>query len=180
MTPDPFRRLWERSVAGSRPDGTAFRNAPHDPPADVPDGGEVALDGFPYGRFMALSLRRAMAGDHAPAGAGVIVRARYRDMLIGSPGRLHGGVTGALLEIAGMSEWIWRQGEADGRFPERLPKPISITVEYLRPALPHDLLAAARLARQGRRVVSVEARAWQADAARPVAAALMSFLLPRD
>lgn len=165
MTPDPFRRLWEELVVGSRE------------PADGPD---VPLDGFPYGRFMALALRSVAGLTHAPAGAGVIVRARYRDMLIGSPGRLHGGVTGALLEIAGMSEWIWRQGEADGEFPEHLPKPISITVEYLRPALPEDIFAAARLARQGRRVVSVEARAWQQDASRPVAAALMSFLLPSD
>ncbi len=158
MTPDPFLRLAEM-IANPSPESTG--------PAIVP------LDGFPYGRFMGLQAELAADG-----GGDLVIRAPFRNGFIGAPGRFHGGVLGAVLEIAGMSEWIWRAGHRDGRFPTALPKPISLTVDYLRPAGEQDLLAAARLMRWGRRVVVAAAEAWQEDRGRPVASAIIHFLLP--
>ncbi len=158
MTPDPFLRL-----SAMREDG---RSASSSVPA-------VALDGFPYGRFM--GLRAELHGDDADA---LVIRAPFRTGFIGAPGRFHGGVLGAVLEVAGMSEWIWQAGRRDGRFPTALPKPISLTVDYLRPAGEGDVLASARLMRWGRRVVVAAAEAWQEDRSRPVASAVIHFLLP--
>ena len=160
MTPDPFLRL------------SAMREGGAPTASSVP---AVALDGFPYGRFM--GLRAELHGDGADT---LVIRVPFRTGFIGAPGRFHGGVLGAVLEIAGMSEWIWQAGRRAGRFPDALPKPISLTVDYLRPAGEGDLLAAARLMRWGRRVVVAAAESWQDDRSRPVASAVIHFLLPRS
>ncbi len=159
MTPDPFLRL------------SAMRT---DRPQAASPAPGVALDSFPYGRFM--GLRAELHGDDSND---LVIRAPFRAGFIGAPGRFHGGVLGAVLEIAGMSEWIWQAGRREGRFPEALPKPISLTVDYLRPAGEGDVLAGARLIRWGRRVIVAAAEAWQEDRSRPVASAVIHFLLPR-
>ncbi len=159
MTPDPFHRLAAALADSAGASGGRL---------------EAPLDSFPYGRQMGLVAELEPA--HADE---IVIRAPFRPGFIGAPGRFHGGVVGAVLEIAGMSAWIWRAGRRDGRFPAALPKPITLTVDYLRPAGERDLLATARLMRWGRRVVVAAAEAWQDDRSRPVASAVIHFLLPQ-
>ena len=58
---------------------------------------------------------------------------------------------------------IWELGGA------ALPKPIDITIDYLRSARAVDTRARARIAKRGRRVVNVHAELWQEDPDKPVA-----------
>jgi uncharacterized protein (TIGR00369 family) len=84
---------------------------------------------------------------------------------------LHGGVIGSLLETAAIAQVIF---ETRG---ERLPKPVDITVDYLRSGRAVDSYARARIARQGKRVVNVHAEMWQEDEAKPVANLRGHFLI---
>ena len=74
---------------------------------------------------------------------------------------LHGGVIGSLLETAAIAQVIWEL-----RTP-RLPKPVDITIDYLRSGRAVTSYARARIAKQGRRVVNVHAEMWQDDEAKP-------------
>jgi acyl-coenzyme A thioesterase PaaI-like protein len=58
-----------------------------------------------------------------------------------------------------------------------LPKPVDITIDYLRSGRAMTSYAGARLARQGRRVVNVHAQMWQEDESKPIAALRGHFLL---
>ncbi len=60
----------------------------------------------------------------------------------------------------------------------RLPKTIDFTVDYLRPGLPRDAYARARVNRSGRRYASVHVEAWQDNRARLFAQATGHFLMP--
>ena len=59
----------------------------------------------------------------------------------------------------------------------RIPKTITITVDYLRSAGPKDTYARAGVTKLGARVANVRVFAWQDDAARPVAGANANFML---
>lgn len=132
---------------------------------------ELPLDAIPYGRFLNASLCREETR--------IFVHLRFDTSLIGAPGRLHGGVTGAALEIAAMAELMW-QAHQEGAPLRRLPKPITLTVDYLRAGEPENLFAAAEVTRRGRRMASVRATAWQADSTAPVAEGLLHFLIAED
>ena len=124
------------------------------------------LAAVPYARWLGLSM------EDAPGGA-LHTRMAFRDPLVGNAllPALHGGTLGALLESAATFELLLR---AD---TERLPKVISITVDFLRTARPQDTWARAHVTRLGRRVANVRVEAWQEDAGRPVATAHALFLL---
>jgi acyl-coenzyme A thioesterase PaaI-like protein len=115
----------------------------------------------------------------------------FSDRLIGNPllPALHGGATGAFLEITAIMELAWAQvwermesgGPAAaaieaGEFPP-LPKTIDFTVDYLRSGLPRDAYARARVNRMGRRYASVHVEAWQDNRARLFAQATGHFLM---
>ncbi|HEY0303151.1 MAG TPA: PaaI family thioesterase [Rhizomicrobium sp.] len=93
--------------------------------------------------------------------------------LVGNPiiPAIHGGVIGSLLETAAIVQAVLDTGSTT------FPKPVDITIDYLRTGRAVTSFASARLARQGRRVVNVHAQMWQEDAARPVAALRGHFLL---
>jgi acyl-coenzyme A thioesterase PaaI-like protein len=116
----------------------------------------------------------------------------FAEKLIGNPilPALHGGATGAFLEIAAIMElaWqvVWERMESGGqaaeaieagRFPP-MPKTIDFTVDYLRSGLPRDAYARARVNRMGRRYASVHVEAWQDNRARLFAQATGHFLMP--
>jgi uncharacterized protein (TIGR00369 family) len=105
----------------------------------------------------------------------VILRMPFAGHLIGNPvlPALHGGVIGSLLETAAIATVIWETGASS------LPKPVDITVDYLRSGRPATSYARARIARQGRRVVNVHAEMWQEEEGRPIAALRGHFLLPQ-
>ena len=117
----------------------------------------------------------------------------YSERLIGNPmlPALHGGATGAFLEISAMVElgWagVWEMMEGGGegavaieagQFPD-FPKTIDFTVDYLRSGLPRDAYARARINRSGRRYASVHVEAWQDNRARLFAQATGHFLMPQ-
>ena len=126
------------------------------------------LDTLPYARF--LGLRGEMDGDL------LTVVMPFADRLIGDPmlPALHGGSTAALLEMTAIAQVALI-------YPRlRLPRPINVTVSYLRSGRPQDVRARARISRAGRRVAHVQAEAWQDDAAQPIASLTANFLLAED
>jgi acyl-coenzyme A thioesterase PaaI-like protein len=116
---------------------------------------------------------------------------RFSEKLIGNPAipALHGGVTGAFLEIAASVQLAWDatweimesgpEGAAriaEGRFPPT-PKTIDLTIDYLRAGRPRDVFARALVTKRGRRVANVRIEAWQDERSRPIAAAHGHFLM---
>lgn len=99
----------------------------------------------------------------------------FQYLLIGSPGRLHGGTVAGLMEIA--ANLAVR--EALGDEPAQL-KPVNVTVDYLREGAPEDTHAEAIIQRIGRRVANVRVEAWQSDRSRLIAAARMNILIVRE
>jgi uncharacterized protein (TIGR00369 family) len=96
----------------------------------------------------------------------------FSPRIIGNPilPAIHGGMTGAFLEttaIVGVTREL-------GVSP---PKPIGLTINYLRSGRALDSYANVSIVKQGRRIVAFEAQAWQDDPARPIASAFGHFML---
>ena len=106
-------------------------------------------------------------------GGAVVLDLPYSEKLIGNPilPALHGGVTGSLLETAAIVQILWETAA------QKMPKPVDITIDYLRAGKPVLSHARAELVRVGRRVISARAEMWQDDAAKPVASFRGHFLL---
>lgn len=98
----------------------------------------------------------------------------FHEDLVGRPGYLHGGAIAGLLEIAAFHALAKAIGD-----PSVAMKPVTVTVDYLRPAAEHDTFAAAIVHRLGSKVANVEAFAWQLQRNQPVATARLNFLLDR-
>lgn len=96
----------------------------------------------------------------------------YAEYLVGNPliPALHGGAVGAFMEIVASASLLTAQPQS------RLPKPIDIAVDYLRPARAADMYARAIVARSGRRVANVRVEAWQGRKGAPVATMHGHFL----
>ena len=58
-----------------------------------------------------------------------------------------------------------------------LPKPIGLTINYLRSGRALDSFAKLSIVKHGRRVVAFEAQAWQDDPAKPIASAFGHLML---
>lgn len=97
----------------------------------------------------------------------------YAENLVGNPliPALHGGAVGAFMEIVASAALLTAQPQS------RLPKPIDIAVDYLRPARDADMFARAIVARSGRRVANVRVEAWQGRKSAPVATMHGHFLM---
>ncbi len=96
----------------------------------------------------------------------------FADRLIGNPimEYYHGGIIASFMEsIAAISV----QTDHDAQ----LPKPINLTVDYLRPAVKGPLVVKATVTRKGKRMASVRTVSWQEDQLRPVAEGLHHFLV---
>ncbi|WP_118135674.1 PaaI family thioesterase [Oceanicella sp. SM1341] len=139
----------------------------------------------PYIGFLGVTFERR--GDEL---TGILA---YDEKNIGNPllPALHGGVTGAFLEITAITElaWsmIWERIESGGEEAERLeaggmvslPRTIDFTVDYLRSGLPRDAYARARITRSGRRYASVQVEGWQDNRDKPFIQATGHFMMPR-
>ena len=130
------------------------------------------IEAVPYAKF--LGLRLELAGDELTA---VLP---YSERLIGNPAlpAIHGGVLGALMEITALAQIaaarsVAGQGAA-------FPKPIDVTVEYLRSGRPVDTFARATIKRMGRRIANAHVEAWQEARGAPIAALHGHFLLPNE
>lgn len=123
------------------------------------------LERVPYARFLGIEVDRR--------GNEITTIMRFQEKLIGNPvlPALHGGVIGAFLEMTAMAQLAFETGI------DAPPKPINITIDYLRSGKPEDTFARALITKQGRRVATVHVEAWQEDKSRPIAAAHGHFLL---
>lgn len=126
------------------------------------------LDGLPYARFLGLVTR--CDGDT------LTVTMPFHARLIGNPilPALHGGSTAALLELTAVAQVALL-------YPRlHLPRPINVTVAYLRSGRPVDVHARAGISKAGRRVAHVLAEAWQGDEQQPIASLTAHFLMAED
>ncbi|MGJ4887528.1 PaaI family thioesterase [Bradyrhizobium sp. HKCCYLR20261] len=141
-------------------DRPAFGGEP--PPLDAPDD--------PTGRFANSPFARCLGIRVADDGTAIMP---FSHRIIGNPvlPAIHGGMTGAFLETAAIVTVMRELGVAAP------PKPIGLTVNYLRSGRALDSIASASIVKQGRRVVAFEARAWQDDATKPHATAFGHFML---
>ena len=146
---------------------------------------EKLAGSIPYIGYLGVSFQRL--GDELTA------QLHFDEKLIGNPmlPALHGGATGAFLEVTAVMELAWAgvwdrmEGGGDaarmieaGQFPP-LPKVIDFTIDYLRTGLPRDAYARARINRSGRRYASVHVEAWQDNRQRLFAQATGHFLMPQ-
>ena len=126
---------------------------------------QAVLKAIPYARFLGIAAE--LHGDEMTA------ILPYSDHLIGNPivPALHGGVLGAFLEMTALAQLSISQGLS------RQPRPIGVTIEYLRSGKPLATYARAQLKRVGRRVANVYVEAWQESRASPIAALHGHFLV---
>lgn len=123
------------------------------------------LDHLPYAQFLNLETR--VFGDE------VTVVMPFAEHLIGNPmiPALHGGTTAALLEMAAMAQ-------VSHLYPRlRLPRPINVSIAYLRVGRAADVHARARIRKAGKKVAYVTAEAWQDDREKPIATLTAHFQL---
>jgi len=125
-------------------------------------------DAIPYAKWMGIAPENS-TGE-------LLTRMRFKDSLIGNTHlpAIHGGTLGAMLEMAAIFHLLWETET------NTVPKIVNITVDYLRSARPVDVIACAKVTKQGRRMVNVYAEAWQDDRAKPVATANAHFLIKSD
>ena len=144
----------------------------------------VIVNQVPYIDFLGVSFDRH--------GNQLTSTMAFHDDLIGNPmlPALHGGATAAFLEVTAIIGLAWTSlwGEIEGESLDieavqtgvlALPKTIDFTVDYLRPGLPRDAYARARVNRSGRQYASVHVEAWQDNRDRLFAQASGHFLMPQ-
>jgi uncharacterized protein (TIGR00369 family) len=132
---------------------------------DATDRLEAVLGCMPYARF--LGIRAELAGDEMTA------ILPFADHLVGNPllPALHGGVTGAFMEMTALAQLALSERRT------RLPRPIDVTVDYLRSGRPLTTYARAVVKKAGRRIANVYVEAWQESRAAPIASLHGHFLL---
>ncbi|HZR83701.1 MAG TPA: PaaI family thioesterase [Candidatus Binatia bacterium] len=141
-----------------------------DPAEPVPvEPFRAILERIPYCRFLGITV---VADD----GNGLLSKLCFSERIVGNAAlpAVHGGVIGAFLETAAIIEVMHRVPGAV------LPKPIDITIAYLRSAGPLDTFARAIVTKHGRRVTNFRVEAWQESPERPVATAQGHFLVLPD
>lgn len=122
----------------------------------------------PYAELLGLRTERGADGA-------LLWVMPFREEVVGRPGFLHGGAIAGLLEFAALGTLYEALGEEEGVSP----KPINVSVDFMRGGTDHDTYASAVITRLGNRVANVEAHAWQQDRAKPIAAARMNLLMKR-
>lgn len=132
------------------------------PTLDAPDDPSGPFARSPFARFLGIRV-----GDDG----GLVMP--FSERIIGNPmlPAIHGGMTGAFLETAAIVGVTRELGAAAP------PKPIGLTINYLRSGRARDSHARVSIVKQGRRVVAFEAQAWQDDPAKPIASAFGHFML---
>ncbi len=143
------------------------RDEMNEPLGDI----EGLLETIPFAHWLGL-----LSGKDAD---GVLCRMPFMQRLIGNPNlpALHGGIVATFLEATALAVVVDAQNEPDARCGKEIPRVISTTVDYLRPAGPKDTFGRAEIIRLGTRLATVVATAWQDDPSRPVARANCHFLV---
>jgi len=131
---------------------------------------QVAL--LPYADFLGISITGVR-------GTAPILVMPYSEGLEGAPGRLAGGAVAGLLEIAAIAaiDATLQEGED----PRSIFKPITVTVDFMRPGQLVPTYACGEVVRVGGRIANVAVSAWQDDPDRTIAAARMNLAItPRQ
>lgn len=156
--------------------GSPPARSPELQPGTAEDAGRLAhaeslrawFEGLPFARF--LGARCEVLGDE------ITLCLPFQDKLIGNPmlPALHGGATGAFLELAASAQ-LFLAAELS-----QPPKPVDLTIDYLRSGRPKDLFARARVTKLGRRIANVRAEAWQDSRETLIAVLHGHFILSAD
>ena len=120
---------------------------------------------IPYARF--LGVRMELHGDEM---TGILP---YAEHLIGNPTlpALHGGVIGAFMEMTALLQLSILESLM------RQPRPVDVSIDYLRSGRPQDTYARALIKKVGRRIANVQVEAWQEARGAPIAVLHGHFLL---
>jgi len=123
------------------------------------------LAAIPYARFLGVSVEGQDDGLECVL--------PFRQEIVGNARlpAVHGGVLGAFLELTAILRLV------DVNRADRVPKPITFSIDYLRTAGPATTRARADIFKLGRRIANVHVVAWQDDPSRPVASGNGKFLL---
>jgi uncharacterized protein (TIGR00369 family) len=132
------------------------------PTLEAPEDSESPFVNSPFARCLGIRI-----GEHDT------LVMPFSPKIIGNPmlPAIHGGMTGAFLETTAIV------GVARELGVDAAPKPIGLTINYLRSGRALDSFAKVSIVKQGRRVVAFEAQAWQDDPAKPIASAFGHFML---
>lgn len=153
-------------IGANRTNMLTDRPAIDRPPAllEAPEDPTGPFASSPFARCLGIRF----TGDGTPM-------MPFSPQIIGNPilPAIHGGMTGAFLETAAIVGVTRELGIS------ALPKPIGLTINYLRSGRALDSFAKVAIVKQGRRVVAFEAQAWQDDADKPIASAFGHFMLRR-
>ncbi len=127
--------------------------------------GQTALAHIPYARLLGVRLEERTEG--------LVCVLPFHEDIVGNVAlpAVHGGVVGAFLELTALVHLL-AQARAD-----EVPRPISFSIDFLRPAGPRDTYARAEIVKHGRRIANVRVLAWQRDPGTPVAAGIGNFKL---
>jgi uncharacterized protein (TIGR00369 family) len=129
---------------------------------------DAILNRMPFAA--ALGMRCEVLGDEMTA------ILPFQEKLIGNVAirALHGGAIASFLELTAMLQ-VFLVSDMP-----RPPKPINLTIDYLRQGHAKDLYARAYVLKMGRRMASVRAEAWQENRAEPVTALMAHFMVAVD
>ncbi len=120
----------------------------------------------PYADFLGLTVE---PGEIAP-----VLVMPFSLTVQGRPGFVQGGALGGLLEMAAIGALQQALNDDGIRI-----KPVNVTIDYMRGGRGRETRAVGMVTRLGNRVANVEARAWQDDRDKPIAAARMNYLIVR-
>jgi uncharacterized protein (TIGR00369 family) len=126
------------------------------------------LAAMPFART--LGMRCDVRGDEMTA------ILPFQDKLIGNVtiAALHGGAIASFLELTAMLQVFLISGMP------RPPRPMNLTIDYLRQGHAQDLYARAYVLKMGRRMASVRAEAWQQNRTDPISAINAHFMVASD
>ncbi len=129
---------------------------------------EKAYEIMPYAAFIGLRM------GYEEEKQQLLFHLPFREMLIGNTmlPALHGGLIGGFMECAA-ALFLQYHGAL-----ENLPKMVDFSLDYLRSGKPVDTYAGCILTRPGSRIANLAVKAWQQDAAQPIAVGRAHFLMP--
>ena len=138
------------------------------PPLEVPQDTTGLFGNSPFARWLGIR-------DHDQGTAQGTLVMPFSPKIVGNPilPAIHGGMTGAFLETTAIVGVTRELGAS------ATPKPIGLTVNYLRSGRALDSFASVSIVKQGLRIVAFEAKAWQDDRSKPIATAFGHFMLRR-
>ncbi len=130
----------------------------------TPESINLQLAKVPFFRFLDFKITEYDDGTVAAV-------LPFADRLVGNSVKeyYHGGIIASFMEAVASI--------AVSFAPLPPPKPVNVTVDYLRPGVRGPLMGRATISRKGKRLASVRTVSWQDDESRPVAEGLYHFLM---